>query len=208
MLQFTPWLAKDSDLNKALDACHKAGIGLISMKQVAGNADWAQNDGNPLNETQRRVPELAERGLKPFQGLLQAIWTDERITTCCVSMRNTDQIKENVAAALNFGERGPLKIASIEALRESVLAAGPTLCADCDGRCSLAAGTKARLGDLTRFLTYHDHHGYRATARRYYSELSAPERDWQGADLAAARQACPSGLDFARLLPRVDEHLA
>ena len=36
MLQYTPWLDKDSPLNKALDACHAKGIGLISMKQVAG----------------------------------------------------------------------------------------------------------------------------------------------------------------------------
>ena len=36
MLQYTPWLDKDSPLNKALDACHKKGIGLISMKQIAG----------------------------------------------------------------------------------------------------------------------------------------------------------------------------
>ena len=43
MLQYTPWLDKDAPLNRALDACHKKGIGLISMKQVAGqfgNADW------------------------------------------------------------------------------------------------------------------------------------------------------------------------
>ncbi len=31
-----PWLMKDEPLNKALDAAYKAGIGLISMKQVAG----------------------------------------------------------------------------------------------------------------------------------------------------------------------------
>ena len=36
MLQYTPWLDKDEPLNKALDACYKKGIGLISMKQVAG----------------------------------------------------------------------------------------------------------------------------------------------------------------------------
>ena len=36
MLQYTPWLDKDSPLNKALDACYEKGIGLISMKQIAG----------------------------------------------------------------------------------------------------------------------------------------------------------------------------
>ena len=49
---------------------------------------------------------------------------------------------------------------------------GPTLCADCDGRCSVAAGTRAELGNLTRFLTYHEHHGIRTEARRQYAALS------------------------------------
>ena len=37
MLQNNPWMAQDGDMNRALDACYKRGIGLISMKQVAGN---------------------------------------------------------------------------------------------------------------------------------------------------------------------------
>ena len=37
------------------------------------------------------MPMLKERNLTPFQGLLHAIWTDERISSVCVSMRNTDQ---------------------------------------------------------------------------------------------------------------------
>ena len=49
---------------------------------------------------------------------------------------------------------------------------------DCDGRCSLAAGTKAELGNLTRFLTYHQQHGYRADARRQYAEMTDEARDW------------------------------
>ena len=45
-------------------------------------------------------------------------------------------------------------------------------------------------------------------ARREYAKLAAEARDWSGADLEAARAACPDRLDFARLLPEVDEHLA
>ncbi|MBX6315348.1 MAG: aldo/keto reductase [Isosphaeraceae bacterium] len=197
MLQYTPWLAQDAPLNRALDACHKKGIGLISMKQVAGHAD--------LQEVFRRAPMLKDKGLTPYQGLLHAIWTDERITTCCVSMVNTDQIRENVAAAQRFE---PLKKAEIDQLRDACLAASPTFCADCDGRCARAAGTDAALGDLTRLLTYYDHYGYRSEARRQYAALSEAERCWHGADLDAARRACPNDLNFAALLPRVDRHLA
>jgi aryl-alcohol dehydrogenase-like predicted oxidoreductase len=202
MLQLTGWLEKGSDLDKAIDACHKAGIGLISMKQVAGQPNTPTN---PLNQIYERAPVLKRKGLSQYQGLLHAIWTDERISSSCVSMRTLDQVRENADAARRFE---PLTTAEIREIRDARLAAGPTLCADCDGRCSRAGGTDAALGDLTRFLTYHEHHGYRGDARRMYRELSDAQRSWQGADLAAAREACPGRLDFARLLPEADRLLS
>ena len=191
MLQNNPWIAQDDEMNRALDAAYKRGIGLISMKQVAGNMN--------LHEIGMALPELTQNGLTPYQALLHAIWTDERFSSVCVSMRNTDQIRENVAAALAFK---PLKKAEIERLHDACVAAGKTMCASCDGRCSRAARTTAELGNLTRFLTYHDHHGHRREARRLYAELGDAARDWNGADLEAARQACPNQLDFAKLLTR------
>jgi predicted aldo/keto reductase-like oxidoreductase len=190
MLQFSPWLAKDAPLNKALDACHAKNIGLVSMKQMAGHT-----------QVKDRVPVLIERGLNSYQGLLTAIWSDERISATCVTMMNTEQVNQNTEAARRFE---PLKQAEIHQIRDAVLAAGPMMCSDCDGRCGRAAGTQARLGDLTRFLTYHEHHGSRRQARDAFAELSEEERDWRGADLEAAREACPSKLNFAELLPEVD----
>jgi predicted aldo/keto reductase-like oxidoreductase len=198
MLQYNPWIDKDDALNRALDACHDAGIGLISMKQVAGHS------GSLLQEFQQQAPDLAAKGLTPYQALLQAIWSDERIATCCVSMRNLDQIRENAQAAATFA---PLKQTEIDQLKNACHAAGPTFCALCDGRCARAAGTPAALGDLTRLLTYHEQYGHRTEARRLYEALPRVLRDWQGADLEAARQACPNRLDFAALLPRADRCL-
>lgn len=204
MLQYTPWLEKDDPLNKALDACHEKGIGLITMKQIAGQFG-ERPKFDVLKEVPKRVPMLAEKNLTPFQGLLHAIWTDERISMSCVSMKNTDQIRENADAARRFE---PLKTAEIRQLRDAALAHGPMMCADCDGRCSVAAGTTAELGNLTRFLTYHEYHGERAEARRQFAALSAEARDWSGADLEAARAACPNRLDFVKLLAQVERHLA
>jgi aryl-alcohol dehydrogenase-like predicted oxidoreductase len=196
MLQNNPWSALDDNMNRALDACYKRGIGLVSMKQVAGNMNFA--------DIAMQLPELAEKGLTPYQSLLHAIWTDQRFASVCVSMRNTDQIRENAAAARDYQA---MTTAQIDRLHRACIAAGPTMCASCDGRCGRAGGTTAELGNLTRFLTYHDHHGYRAEARRLYAGLPDTARDWRGADLDAARQACPNQLDFAKLLPRADEVL-
>jgi hypothetical protein len=204
MLMYTPWLGKDEPLNRALDAAHERGMGLISMKQVAGQFP-AKPKFNVLEEVVRRAPWLKERGLSPYQGLLQAIWTDERISGSCVSIKTTEQLREDADAARRYE---PLKTAEILQLRDAALAANPTMCADCDGRCSMAAGTRAELGNLARFLTYHEHHGVRAEARRQYAAMDPAARDWTGADLEAARAACPNKLDFASLLPEVERHLA
>ena len=137
MLKYTPWLDKNAPLNKALDACHAKDIGLVSMKQLAGQTKF----------TADHVPSIKAKGLTPAQGLLQAIWTDERFSASCVTLRNTEQIRENADAVRRFE---PLKQAEIDELRDAVLASNPTMCPGCDGRCSLAGGTKARLGDLAR----------------------------------------------------------
>ncbi|MGZ3414261.1 MAG: aldo/keto reductase [Isosphaeraceae bacterium] len=193
MLSFSPFLPKDDPINRALDAAHEKNIGLVSMKQMAGHT-----------QVKQQVPALLERGLNTHQGLLTAIWSDPRISATCVTMTNTDQVNENTDAARKFT---PLKEADIHQLRDAVLAAGPMMCADCDGRCGRAAGTNARLGDLTRFLTYHEHFGSRRQARENYAELTDVERNWRDANLEAAREACPSKLDFAQLLPEVDRLL-
>jgi predicted aldo/keto reductase-like oxidoreductase len=205
MLQYRPWLDKDAPLNKSLDFAHSKGVGLISMKQIAGTYLGDAPRGNILDDVVKRVPLLKERNLTPFQGLLHAIWSDERLSAVCVSMNNTDHIRENTDAALRFE---PLKAAEVRQVRDAVLAHNPMLCADCEGRCMTAAGTQAELGNLTRFLTYYEHHGLRAEARRQYAALPPEAKDWSGADLDAARAACPNRLDFARLLREVDRRLA
>jgi uncharacterized protein len=195
MLKYTPWLDKNAPLNKALDACHAKNIGLVSMKQLAGQTQF----------TADRVPSIKAKGLTPAQGLLQAIWSDERFSASCVTLRNTEQIRENADAVRRFE---PLKQAEIDELRDAVLASNPTMCPGCDGRCSLAGGTKAKLGDLARFYTYYESHGMRGVARESYAELAAEERDWKDADLVAAREACHHKIDFAAMLPKVDRLLS
>ncbi len=173
----------------------RRGIGLVSMKQLAGQTRF----------TAQHVPSIKAKGLTPAQGLLQAIWSDERFSASCVTLRNTEQIRENADAVRRFE---PLKQAEIDELRDAVLASNPTMCPGCDGRCSLAGGTKAKLGDLARVYTYHDSHGMPGLARESYAELTDEERDWKDADLAAAREACHHKIDFSAILPEVDRLLS
>jgi predicted aldo/keto reductase-like oxidoreductase len=203
MIAMNPWLEKDSRLNRAIDACYKKNIGLVAMKVLAGHLALSGFERS-LKQLRVQAPALKQRKLNPYQGILQAIWSDERISSACVAMLNTDQVKQNTDAAQCFE---PMSQTEIRELRAALLDAGPIMCAECDGRCGRAGGTKARLCDLTRFLTYHEHHGARRWARDAYAQLTEEERNWHGADLDAAHAACPTKLDFAQLLPEVDRLL-
>ena len=57
------------------------------------------------------------------------------------------EVNQNTDAARRFE---PMNQTEIHELRAALLDAGPIMCAACDGRCGRAAGTDARLGDLTR----------------------------------------------------------
>ncbi len=222
MIKYSAFTPKDHAFNKALDACHAKNIGLISMKQLLGSTEFlggleammkAMRGQGPMVSEAARLKAIAEKmpeslkakGLAPYEMLLHAIWSDERISTCCVSLKNVDQISQGTHAARTFE---PLKTAELDAIRSLYLASNPTHCASCDGSCARAAGTTAELGNLARYYAYHEHSGERAEARRLYAEMDDQARDWKGADLAAAQAACPNHLNFSELLPKVDKYLA
>ena len=184
----------DADFNKALDACHKAGVGLICMKEMRS-----------LDDVPKLLPEFKTMGLTPHQAVLHAVWSDERFASICSAMPNLPILEENAAAARSFKPLDPEQHGAVIRLYERYAS---TYCNGCDGRCQEAGGTEAALGDITRFLSYYERDGQRSNARRLYTSLTTEQRNWHGADLAAASAACLCNLDFASLLPRAEERLS
>ncbi|MHC5544433.1 aldo/keto reductase, partial [Singulisphaera rosea] len=133
MVKYSAFTPKDHAFNKALDACHAKNIGLISMKQLLGSTEFLgslealfKRQGPTVSEADRlkaiaeKMPaSLKAKGLAPYEMLLHAIWSDERISTCCVSLKNVDQINEGAHAARTFE---PLKAAELDAIRDLYLA--------------------------------------------------------------------------------------
>lgn len=195
MVSYDPKLVRDNaDFNKAVDACHKAGVGLICMKEMRA-----------VDDMPKILPEFKELGLSSYQAVLHAVWSDERITTITSEMPNLPILAENTAAARNFKPLAAAKIGAVIDLYERY---GRRYCNACDGRCRKAGRTQAALNDITRALSYYERDGLHNEARKVYASLSPEQRDWHGADLAAASAACLCKLDFATLLPRAEEKLA
>jgi hypothetical protein len=195
MVAYDPKTLRDNaEFDKALDACHKVGVGLICMKEMRA-----------VGDAPKFLPEFKEMGLTPHQAVLHAVWSDERFASICSAMPNLRILEENAAAARGFT---PLKREQHRAVIELYERYGAAYCNGCDGRCQKAGGTKAALNDITRFLSYYERDGQIDNARRLYASLTTGQRDWHGADLAAASAACASKLDFASLLPRAEQKLA
>lgn len=195
MVSYDPQTVRDNaDFNKALDACHKAGIGLISMKQMRG-----------VNDASKFMPDFEKKGLTAHTAVLHAVWSDERIASICSNMPSLEILRENAEAAKKFKPLDKKELAAVISLYEK---AGRRFCNACDGRCRRAAGTSAGLNDIVRYLSYYEMDGCRDEARRLFAALSPEERDWHGANLQAASCACLSKLDFETLLSRAERKLA
>ena len=160
-----PGSTRTPAMNRALDACHKQGIGLISMKQVAGQIATGhprrgpQAGPEPEGEGADRLPGPAPRDLdRRADRLVLRLDAehrpDPREQPGGRDVRAAEAGRDRTAPRRLPGRRPDL----LRRLRRP-LRAGP-------------AGTTAALGDLTRLLTYHDQYGYRGEARRLYAELA------------------------------------
>jgi predicted aldo/keto reductase-like oxidoreductase len=183
----------DLALNKAMDACHKAGIGLIAMK------------------TQRSVPDEVEKvaGFKSknftlAQAKLKAVWTDERLAAAVSHMDNTTKLKENVDAA-----KSPVQLSMDEfrQLQRIATAGASYACSGCNHVCESRIAAPVKVAATLRYLMYAECYGDAVTACTLYGRLPSASRDFDGIDFSAASAVCPQGIDIAARLQRARDIL-
>src|SRR5688572_17243624 len=184
----------NAELNRAIDACAKAGVGLIAMK-TQGSAVSFENAWQKFEQTGK---------WNKYQAVLKAVWADERITAAVSDMDSLEIIRENAAAARDPGKLGAREI---EDLRRYARATRAIACDGCDHLCGQALNASVPVGTLLRYLMYHDSYGKRDEARALYQALPAAARSLDAIDWSRAADACPNGLDLAHYLKRAGEVL-
>jgi aryl-alcohol dehydrogenase-like predicted oxidoreductase len=194
MLAYNPFFKKGDRFDKALDACHAAGIGLVAMKEMRA-----------LKQVPARIPELDKLGLTPHQGILHAVWSDPRMASDCSSMANIEQLEQNSAACRSYKE--PLTYAAREALLDAVLVHGTTFCPGCPACAEASANMEFALRDVSRYVTYYEQDG-NLDARSFYQALPMSQRDWSGIDLAALRDKCDFHIDYPSIVQRAERYFA
>ena len=194
MLAFNPFYPKGGPLDLALDAAHKAGVGLVAMKTMRGTHD-----------VPKRLPDLDKLGLTTHQAVLHAAWSDPRISVVCNMIDNVDQMQNSTAAARSYKE--PLKFAHMELLRQTILAGRRTMCTGCPACERASRQTDFAFHDIARFVTYYEQDG-NVDARGYYQALAAAHRDASRVDLAALRDACHFKTDYPEIVRRAEHYFA
>jgi len=194
MVYYTPFYERGGAFDRALTACHEKGIGIIAMKTLRHAV-----------EVPKRLPEFDKLGLTTHQALLQAVWSDPRISAVCNCMHSVDQMESSVAAARGY--KTPLKTAMINLLHETVLAGRRTFCPGCPGCHEMGSQTGFAGMDIARFVTYYEQDGH-TEARAFYHALPPAARDASKVDLAALRDDCHFKTDYPEIIRRAERYFA
>ncbi|NKC16011.1 MAG: hypothetical protein GKR94_28570 [Gammaproteobacteria bacterium] len=174
----------DLALNKAIDACHKAGIGLLAMKSMGS-----------VPASLESVVQFRSENFTLGQAKLKSIWADERISSVVSEMDSVQRVRENVSAAKT--QRNLTAQESHQLNRLAALTA-QYACNGCSHLCEKTAGGDVAIADSLRFLMYHEcYDGKSDRAKELYGALPAKARQYSAEQLAAAAAVCPQGIDIA-----------
>jgi hypothetical protein len=184
----------NTELNKAMDACKKAGIGLLAMKAQ----ELTPKDSDFLTKFQSENFTLPQAKLK-------AVWADERIDACVSGITNLKLLKENSNAA-----RSQMEVTAKEMSQMMRFAAETAhlRCKGCSHICESRVASDLKISDQLRYLMYDECYGNHDEAKGLYAALADSERDFDSVDLTAATAACPQGINIGQRLSDAKSRLA
>ncbi len=185
MFKYNFWDYDNDALNKAIDKCAKANIGLIAMKTQGGAATVPD-----------KVDQFKAKGFNPFQAALKAVWADDRIHAICSEMTNIKQVHENTTAAREK-DMGSIERQRLE---EYASANSHLYCRGCGHICENNVNGPVNIADTLRYRLYHNGYGKHEDARRLFAELPAHTRNIANIDFSAAEKACPHNLPIGKMM--------
>lgn len=178
----------DAALNKAMDACHKAGIGLIAMK----------TQGSAVS-TNPAIKNFQSQKYTYPQAVLKAVWADERLSAAVSHMDTLEKLKENIAAAL---DKTTLAQVEFETLEQYAQATKHLYCEGCQHICGAAAPAGVQIGTTLRYLMYHDVYNEPEKAKALFAKLPEEARRIADVDFSEAAKRCPNGIDIPAHMQR------
>ncbi len=188
---------------KAVEACTKAGIGLVAMKTMGGGP------GMPKTESRAELKiaeRFLEKGFTEKQAKLKVVWENPHIAGICSQMPNLNILSANVAAAR---DRTKLAAEDFDWFRRYALETRCDYCAGCGDICGRAVAGAAPVSEVMRCLMYRQDYGEAEMAREAFAALPEEMRRRLGElDYSQAERLCPQGLAIGELMRQAGEILA
>jgi len=194
-------LSQDKQMQDAIDACHKAGIGLIAMKTQAMRQRRSPADANATaaeaEADKKMLAHFLDKGFTEGQAKIKAVMDDQRFSTVNSSMPSTALLMTNIAVAL---DKTKLAAEDMNILKQYAQATCSGYCAGCAHICEPTA-SGVPVGDIMRALMYHDSYGDIAQAKAVFAEIPADVKQrLLSVDYSAAEHVCPNRMPIGKLV--------
>jgi len=193
-------LMQDAQMQAAIDACYKAGVGLVAMKAQA------LGQGIETEEDKKLVNHFLQKGFTEGQAKVKVVLEDERISSVCSGRGNLNDLFSNVAAAL---DKTKLTEADIDAFKEYAAATCSGYCAGCGHICDSALPDAPCVSEVMRYLMYYKSYGEQQEAKELFAKIPGCVRDrLQSFDYSIAEARCPQHLPIGKLMAEAVSKLA
>ncbi|UCC22391.1 MAG: aldo/keto reductase [Planctomycetota bacterium] len=202
-------LMQDDKMQGAIDACHKAGTGLIAMK-VQGHgqtAHWVDPRCDVETEEDKKLVEhFLKRGFTKGQAKIKVVLQDERFSSACVAMDDVTIMASNVAAVL---DKTKLSQADFELFKEYAQETCSGYCAGCASICESAVADAPRISEVMRYLMYYNSYGRKVEAKELFAQIPSHVRNkLPRLDYSRAEDRCPQHLPISKLMAEAVDKLA
>ena len=193
MMKYNFRMMHEDKMKRAVEACHKAGIGLTAMKTQGGGPVKTDSD-----EEMKMAGKFLEKGYTPEQAKIKAVWGEEAIASICSQMPNLTILGANIAAAK---DKKSLKTSDLNRLRIYAKNTCSGYCAGCAQKCEGVMGEDAYISDVMRYMMYHKNYGDAARARELFAAIPPEARKkMRRLNYAAAERVCPNNLPIGSIM--------
>lgn len=194
-------------MKKAVDACTKAGIGLIAMKTQAALLGNLVSDVGRETETARNLKQrFIDKGFTKEQAKLISVWENPLISSICSHMPNMTILQENVEVAL---KKTSLTQEDKQLLEQYSKETTYAYCTGCAQICETAIKDKVPISDVMRYLMYYSSYKDKQKAFELFNQLPLETRRCiTQVDYSKAEKCCPQNIPIAQLMRKAVERLA
>jgi len=200
MIMYNFRLMQDDQYQAGLEACSKAGIGLVAIK-TQGRGLKMETEAD-----QKLAGRFLSRGFSEAQAKVKAVLEDKRITSAAVGTPSVAVLTSNVAAVL---DQARLTQADRAALDQYARATCGGYCAGCKSVCESALPGVPYVREIMRQLMYCNTYGERDRARELFTQIPAEVRSrLLATDYKLAEACCPQRLAIGDLIAEAVGKLA